>query len=119
MKKILVAAVAAASLSGGAAAYAVFSPIGIASAQDSGQQQSAPDTTTQTPPKTKPARRAAVRQRIKQRVTGTNERAHWLSGHADESFVEGNTFIPLQNRLSASDLPISVADDRWQEMRVL
>jgi len=69
MKKVLVAAVAAASLSGGAVAYAVFSPIGIASAQDSGQQQSAPDTTTQTPPKSKPARRAAVRQRIKQRVT--------------------------------------------------
>jgi hypothetical protein len=69
MKKMLVAAVAAVSLSGGAAAFAVFAPVGVASAQDAGQQQTTPGATTQTAPKTKPARRAVVRKRLAQRVT--------------------------------------------------
>lgn len=68
MKKIIVAAVAAASLSAGALAVAAVAPIGIASAQDSGQQQTAPDGTAEATPKTKAERRAAVRGRIKQRV---------------------------------------------------
>ena len=68
MKKIIVAAVAAASLTGGALAIAALAPIAIASAQDSGQTQTAPDATTNTAPKTKAERRAAVRARIKQGV---------------------------------------------------
>jgi hypothetical protein len=68
MKKLIIAAVAAASLSGGAMAFVALAPIGIASAQDSGQPPTAPDSTTNTAPKTKPERRAA-RARIKQRVT--------------------------------------------------
>jgi hypothetical protein len=68
MKKLIVAAVAAASLTGGAMAFAALAPIGIASAQDSGQQLTAPDSTTNTAPKTAPERRG-VRARIKQRVT--------------------------------------------------
>ena len=68
MKKIIVAAVAAASLTGGALAVAALAPIAIASAQDSGQTQTTPDATTKTAPKTKPERRAAARARIKQGV---------------------------------------------------
>ena len=68
MKKMIVAAVAAASLSGGALAVAALAPIGIASAQDSGQTQTAPDATAKTTPKPRPERRAAARARIKQGV---------------------------------------------------
>lgn len=69
MKKMIVAAVAAASLSGGAIAIAALAPIGIASAQDSGQPQTAPDAPAKTAPKSKPERRAAARARIKERVS--------------------------------------------------
>ena len=69
MKKMIVAAVAAASLSGGAIAIAALAPIGIASAQDSGQPQTAPDATAKTTPKSKPERRAAIRACIKQGVS--------------------------------------------------
>jgi hypothetical protein len=72
MKKLIVAAVAAASLTGGAMAFAALAPIGIASAQDSGQQLTAPDSTTNTAPKTAPERRGA-RARIKQRVTARRD----------------------------------------------
>ena len=68
MRKLIVAAVAAASLSGGALAVAALAPIGIASAQDSGQPPTAPDATPNTAPKAKPERRAAARARIKQGV---------------------------------------------------
>jgi len=79
MKKMIVAAVAAASLTGGAVAFAALAPIGIASAQDQGQQQTAPDpatpTTPATPkaPKTKAARRAKVRARLRQGATTRRE----------------------------------------------
>jgi hypothetical protein len=69
MKKLIVAAVAAASLSGGALAVAALAPIAIASAQDAGQPQTAPDATAKTAPQTKQERRAAARARIKQGVT--------------------------------------------------
>ncbi|MEO5838677.1 MAG: hypothetical protein ABIQ73_17945 [Acidimicrobiales bacterium] len=79
MKKIIVAAVAAASLTSGALAVAALAPIGIAAAQDSGQQQTAPDSTTNRAAKTKPERRAAVGARIKQRVsTRRGEVAEYL-----------------------------------------
>jgi hypothetical protein len=68
MKKMIVAAVAAASLSGGAIAIAALAPIGIASAQDSGQPQTAPDAPATTARKSKPERRAGARARIKERV---------------------------------------------------
>jgi hypothetical protein len=69
MKKMIVAAVAAASLSGGAIAIAALAPIGIASAQDSGQPQTDPDAPAKTTPKSKLERRAGARARIKERVS--------------------------------------------------
>ena len=69
MKKMIVAAVAAASLSGGALAVAALSPIGIASAQEAEQPQAAPDATADATPKPRAQRRAAVRERVEQRVS--------------------------------------------------
>jgi hypothetical protein len=68
MKKMIVAAVAAASLCG-AIAVAALAPIGIASAQDSPPQQEAPDTVERAGPKPRQQRRAAARSRIQQRAT--------------------------------------------------
>jgi hypothetical protein len=85
MRKLIVAAVAAASLTGGVAAFATLAPIGIASAQDAGQPQTTPDTaapdTPKTPraPKAKVTRRAAVRGRVKERAaTRRDEIAAYL-----------------------------------------
>ncbi|HUP75567.1 MAG TPA: hypothetical protein VM282_21175 [Acidimicrobiales bacterium] len=68
MRKMIVAAVAAASLSGGALVVAALAPIGIASAQDAGQTQSTPDATAEPTAKPKAQRRAAARARVQQRV---------------------------------------------------
>jgi hypothetical protein len=69
MKKMIVAAVAAASLSGGALAVAALSPIGIASAQEAEQPPDTPDATAEATPKPRAQRRAAVRERVEQRVS--------------------------------------------------
>jgi hypothetical protein len=68
MRKMIVAAVAAASLSGGALVVGALAPIAIASAQDAGQPQATPDSAADATPKPKAQRRAAVRARVKQRV---------------------------------------------------
>jgi hypothetical protein len=82
MKKMFVAAVAAASLTGGAVAFAALAPIGIASAQDSGQQQTTPDAAAQDAPRAPKAnapRRAGVRGRVKERAkTRRDEIAAYL-----------------------------------------
>jgi hypothetical protein len=67
-RKMIVAAVAAASLSGGALVVTALAPIGIASAQDAGQAQTSPDATAESTAKPKAQRRSAVRARVKQRV---------------------------------------------------
>lgn len=68
MRKLIVAAVAAASLSGGAVAVAALAPIGVASAQDAPTTSDAPPTTkAPATPKVKPRVRAAVRARLGRR----------------------------------------------------
>jgi hypothetical protein len=69
MKKMIVAMVAAASLTGGAVAVATLAPIAIASAQESGQPPTSADPPTTAVPAPKAGRRAAVRARVEQRVS--------------------------------------------------
>jgi len=94
MKKIIVAAVAAASLTGGAVAFAALPPIGIASAQGQGTQQTAPETATPTTPatpkapKTKAARRAKIRARIKERATTRRDEVATFLGITPEDLTQ-------------------------------
>ena len=83
MRKMIVAAVAAASLSGGALAVAALAPIGIASAQDAGQPQTAPDATAGRHAEAQGAAAPAARARIKQRVAARRgEVAEFLGSHS-------------------------------------
>ena len=88
MRKMIVAAVAAASLSGGALAGAVLAPIGIASAQDAGQAQSTPDAAAEPTAKPKAQRRAAVRARVKQRVASRRGEIAEYLGITPEAFKQ-------------------------------
>ena len=107
MKKLIVAAVAAVSLSGGALAVAALAPIAIASAQDSALQQETSDATAKAEPKSKPQRRAAVRARVKARA-GTRTGA--LAEHL------GMTPEALKQELRSGKSLAEIAGPKTQEL---
>jgi hypothetical protein len=94
MRKMIITAVAAASLTGGAVAFAALAPIGIASAQDQGQQQTAPDPATAATPaplkaaKTKAARRAKIRARLEQGATSRRDEVATFLGITPDELTQ-------------------------------
>ena len=117
MKKWLVGVVAAASLTGGAVAFAMVAPVGIASAQGGTQQQTTPDPTTQTAPKTKPLRRAALRKLIKQRGVTRDEIATYLGITPDvlkQDLQSGKSLADIAGAKTQGlvDMLTAKADDR-------